>query len=204
MTLTDDFFAAGTTNGTIGELGWAFTGDNIAKLVGQAAHPGILQRTSTSNAVLAETWLGHDANAAQAFAALSGVAFRAALIIKIENNSATTTIRMGFADDASAAPPNNGVYFENTTGTWTGVARSSSMSSTTSSSTTADNVFHTFQIVNDGANNVSFWDNDMLLGTVTSHVPGGALLPFFDIQSNNASSKSMDIDAFQFTMTVSR
>jgi hypothetical protein len=132
------------------------------------------------------------------------ITFRSAFIFRVVGTLTSVTIRMGFADDASATPPNNGIYFETTAGSWTGIAQSGGAQSVTSGSSTLDNLFHTFQIANDGANNVTFWDNDTLLGTLTSHIPNSAVVPFFDIQSTNSTTKTFNMDAFQFAATLVR
>jgi hypothetical protein len=207
VTLTDDFFSGGVTSGTIGELGWAITNGNIAKIVGQTSHPGILQRQSTATNQIAQTYLAPAANAGLPLASLSSLAFRSVFIFRAESPTGSVTIRMGFADNAASSPPSNGIYFETTTGTWMGVTRSSGTSSTVTGSA-IDNLFHTFEIrsdgVNNGVNSVTFWADGTLVGTLTANIPTVALVPFFDIQSTNATTKSLDIDAFQFTMSVTR
>jgi Pectate lyase superfamily protein len=211
VTLTDDFFAASTSSGTIGELGWSIstagTGTSVVgKIAGAANHPGLLQRTSTATNQIAELYLGSSTNSLLPLATLNGVAFRATFIFRIESPLSNITARIGFTDDAGGNPPSDGIYFETTAASWTGVTRAASTSSTTSGMSALNNSFHTFQIVNDGANNVSFYDGDTLLGTLTTNIPSGstALVPFFDIQSTNATTKTLDVDTFQFTMSVTR
>jgi hypothetical protein len=211
VTLTDDFFAASTSSGTIGELGWSIGTagggtSGVGKIAGVANHPGLLQRTSTAANQIAELYLGSSTNSLLPVAALNGVAFRATFVFRIESPLNNITARIGFADDAGGNPPGNEIYFETTASSWTGVTRSGGASSTTSGSSTLNNSFHTFQIVNDGANNVSFWDGDTLLGTLSTNIPSTstALVPFFDIQSTNGTTKILDIDAFQFAMSVAR
>ena len=98
----------------------------------------------------------------------------------------------------------NGIFFDGTSGVWTGTVIASSVSNTTSGTVSFDTNFHTFEIRNDGANNIGFWIDGSQLGVLSSGIPGGALQPYFQIQSGNTADKTMDIDAFQFTMTVNR
>lgn len=47
-------------------------------------------------------------------------------------------------------------------------------------------------------------DGSQYGSTVTTTIPAGALQPFFQIINTEAAAKLLDIDAFQFAMTVSR
>ena len=115
---------------------------------------------------------------------------------------------MGFSDTIGN-PPSNGIFFSNvsttTAANWNGFAKIPSGSTPSGGSTPLDTVFHTFEIQNDGQNNITFWlDGAQYGSTVTSNVPAGVLQPFLQIINTEAQTKLLDIDAFQFTMTVNR
>ncbi len=206
VTLNDEFFATGTTSGTIGELGWTAINFTPAKIAGVANHPGILQMTTTGMNVIAQNILGTNSNSTWPIASLSGIAFGSVFILALDPGSLTgaVSIRAGFVDNSGSASPSNAIYFNASAGTWEGVTVSGGTSSTTTGGPTLDTNFHTLEIRNDGANNVSFWYSGTLVGTLTTHIPTVALQPFFEITATNATNKSLDIDAFQFTMSVSR
>jgi len=219
ITLTDEFFSAGT-NATaakdVGELGWTTTGGAAAsKIAGVAQHPGILQRsTTTTGLTITVTYLGTSSGASVApIATLSNVAWSAVFIFAQDptstNPNTKVGIRAGFADTVTSNPPTNGIWFENVSGTsaanWVGNVKSGAMSTPANGTVALDTNFHTFEIRNDGVNNITFWiDGSQYGNTVTTNVPAGALQPFFQIINTEAQNKALDIDAFQFTMTVSR
>lgn len=166
---------------------------------------GILQRAVSSSAALAQTILNNNPASNLPIAALSGVVFSSTFIARLESPTTMVKVRLGFTDDSSASTPNNGIYFETVSGNWTGTAISGGTSSSVTGSA-VDTNFHTFEIRNDGsANNITFWMDGNLVGSVAStNVPTVAVQPFFQIQSGNTSDKTLDIDAFQLTMTVLR
>src|SRR5438067_1527506 len=89
--------------------------------------------------------------------------------------------------------------FEATAGTWEGITISGGMSSSTTGGPSLDTNFHTFEIRNDGVNDITFWYDGSSVGGLTTHIPIVALQPFFQVIAANSTNKSLDIDAFQFT-----
>ena len=204
VTLTDDFFAVGTT-ATVGELQWAFANTTPTKLNGVANHPGILQIVAagmSGGGPVAQVFLGSSSSNLP-IASLSSVPFQSVFVARLESPVSSLHARIGFTD-SPATPPTNGIFFDGTSGVWTGTTTSSTGTSTTTGTVSFDTNFHTFEIRNDGANDIGFWVDGSQLGVLNSNVPGGALQPFFQIQSGNTANKTLDIDAFQFTMTVVR
>lgn len=219
ITLTDEFFSAGTgatTAKDVGELGWTVTGGtSTSKIAGISQHPGILQRsTGTTSLTITVTYLGTSSGTSAApIAALSNVAWSSVFIFRQDPNSTNPNtkigIRVGFADTVTSNPPTNGIWFENSSSTfaanWAGNVKSGAMSTQANGTVALDTNFHTFEIRNDGANNITFWiDGSQYGSTVTTTIPAGALQPFFQIINTEAAAKLLDIDAFQFALTVSR
>ena len=222
MTLTDDFFSASTTNGSLGELGWTSAGVGVTspvQVAGVANHPGLLQISTTTTAGnVSILYLGTSPTSARPISSLSGIPWKAIFIAAQDPSSgdpnAHITIRMGFADNPGPNPPTNGFYFQNITGSsagnWNGVTKVGSNSSNTGGTVALDTSFHTFEIRNDGSNNITFLIDGVQNGSVitsSGFIPTAAMQPFFQVvntETGGSFMKLLDIDAFQLAMQVSR
>jgi hypothetical protein len=171
VTLTDDFFSAGTTSGAFGELDWTTGGTTTpANIVGVADHPGLLQlSTATPVTGISVIYLGTSTTAAQPLVTLSSKAWRAVFIFAQDPStggaSTHMSIRFGFADNPNGTPPTNGIFFQNVSvagaGTWNGFTKAAASSSSSGGGTTLNTAFNTFEIRNDGLDNIMFlinWD----------------------------------------------
>ena len=107
--LQDDFLTGGTTTGTIGVLGWAFTNGTAANVASTQNNPGILRR-STSGAINQAAWLGLNLGPTEQLH--SGNDHSIACVVAAETFDNQTTIRLGMANTMNTASPTFGIYFE--------------------------------------------------------------------------------------------
>ena len=216
VALTDDFFSAGTTSGTIGELGWStnMSGGNPSKIAANSAdHPGLLQMaTTTTNNTIALVFLGTQTSSTEPIFSLSGHQWRAVFVASEDagttNANTKMVVRLGFGHGLGN-PPTDGIFFENksttSAGTWNGFAKTGASSTSSGGTLAMDTNFHTFEIRDDGQDNIMFLIDGQQYGSIVStNVPSSPMIPFFEIVNTEATNKLLDVDAFQLTMQVAR
>jgi hypothetical protein len=202
--LSDDFAAGGLAANVYGQLGWTATvagSGSVAQLTALANHPGIYRLgTGATGSSRAQIYLW---NGATTGVLLPADTFDVTYIVR-GNNNTNITIRLGLGNDASAAQPNDGIYFEklNTETDWYGVCRASSSQTRTSSLVNAYSAsnWYRLRLRRVDASTIGFSINDGTEQTVTATIPTAALVPYVVIANAATEDKTMDIDYFDMLM----
>lgn len=216
LVMDDEFFSNNVSGQTIGSLGWANsgTGTTTKGALTDANHPGQIQRsTGTSNNVVAQLSLGDTNGGSPQIATLNNVAFHAWFVVQQDPSSigASTneTWIVGFVSNPSTVTVANGIYFSNVSGgsaaTWTANCTASSTTTFNTSTVSLDTNWHTFEVINDGSNHVTFKIDGAAVGApITMNIPTVALTPTFIIKNTDSTNKVMNVDAFRLSMAVTR
>lgn len=208
----EDFFAGtGGTSGAIGECGMSFVGGGTTTNLNgnDVNHPGIIQRntgatTNTSTGIALGVQGGFNP-----VWTMHNQVFQVTWIVKNDAAAFTNFMqRVGIGNSLTADPPTNGVYFENVTGasatTWNVVVKGSS-TTTNTTTITIDQNWHRYDITNDGADNFSFYIDDVLAATLSA-TPAltTASSPTAMIRCTSAESKTLTYDYMAFFWQTTR
>jgi hypothetical protein len=122
-------------------------------------------------------------------------------------------VKCGTQDNLIAGDPANGIYFQYSdninSGRWVGIARNSSTSSTVNSTiTVAINTWYLLKyIVNSAGTSVSFYVNDILIGTYSgANIPstnGSKIMASIEKTTgvNATVSRTMQLDWYSYSVT---
>ncbi len=203
VALYDDFMLGNVTTGTIGDLGWFLTNGTVTYIDSVTGHHGIRRLdTSSTISTLASVYLIGSSTVGTVLPADN---FILEYVFRLTQVDTDTMFRVGLGLQFLSDPPtNNGIYVEKLyadTGLW-GVCRSGGSQTRTSLLTTvAAGTWYrlTIRRINDtdigfSLGDVSDWADTVRIGT---HVPTVAMNPFLHMRNQVASSKTVDIDAFQ-------
>jgi hypothetical protein len=217
----DDFIVGGNSVATgIGKLNWtSAAGGNPTVIAGEAGHPGILNKSTNATAITTQATVNMRGSAGTGSLILemtSAIYWEAHFLIrpKIVNTDVNTLYRIGFGNDSTANPPNDGVFIEKLPAdvNFFAVCRAASVQTkdatgldTTGTGTktwngTTDWLHFKMRKVN--TTTIGFSINGRAERTLAANVPTVALNAFFGVGNNNtAAAKTLDIDYFAFIMT---
>lgn len=199
--LTDDFMSGGLTT-PIGDLGWTLGAGTVTDQDGVADHPGIKRlSTGASAGTLAYLRLSSGKPVLPA----SAWELRFILALVQAGTDTDVMVRVGLCDDPSSDPPATGIWFEKlyADSGWWAVARTSGTQyrpAAASASIGSAGAWQRLRIRNfDGkaAFKVGNESNDLSDNVFNTNYPTAALVPFIQVKNQSASSKSIDLDAFQ-------
>lgn len=198
----DDFSAGGTATGTIGQLGWFFTGGSVSLVAAVANRPGIVRR-STGATINTGAWFNFANSGGMSF--LPQEYFDLFWIVRVNQIDAGTRIRFGIGD-ITADPPANGIYFERleTDGsTWFAVCRNAGTQTRVSVGAMTTN-FHKLRIRRKSASVICFSLDGGPEIEVSANIPAVVVNPFSFIKNVGiATSKTIDHDYFDWTRASS-
>lgn len=201
--LQDDFVSGGNTSGTIGALGWHFSGGAYAIQSSEAGAPGIGRRsTSASSGVTAYFFLNNSKQ--DMFTAGSmNVLWRG----RLNTNDVNTTVRIGAAYLLNTTPT-DGQYFEKLDAdtNWFAVARAASVQTGTRTDTgvAVDTSLHTFRVIRTASAVIRYEIDGIVVATHIANIPSQALTPGYQIINSTTADKTFDHDYFEMEYEVSR
>jgi hypothetical protein len=193
--IKDDFVSFGSTSVGVGELGWVGGNGSAAGNVNAAGHPGICSR-STGTTAGTYTYMRLDSTAGGNL--LPTELFDTTWVLRLGSSDTDTTLRFGLGADATADPPNNGIYVEKLYAdtSWFGVTRAGAVQSRT-----ADTNWHRVRIRRINGSTIGFSVDGGVEVTLTTNVPVAGVNPFFAVINQSTVSKQLDIDYFTLRMT---
>jgi hypothetical protein len=183
---------------------WTFTGGITTSSI--AGHPGVNTLTSPCN--------GSPSGFTYGYVMGSGlISLEMILQVPVLSTGGTRYFfTCGFGDSTSTSSgSNNGIYFSYidnvNAGKWQIVCSNASTFTTTNTTIAADTSWHRYRIdVNANATSVSFYIDDVLAGTITTHIPTIAIDIFCNIINSVGASSILNLDAVTFyqALTTSR
>lgn len=195
--LQDDFITGALTSGAIGSLGWSASGTVAVTAI--TGRPGALNLSTgaVSGTVARLSLIGSTSpfiptlNHAVLFA------------LRLNNNDANTTVRVGVTDNWTLNPAANGIYLEKLDAdtNWFCVQRSASVQTRTDSGVAVTTNVDTFAY-NRNSSGVQFSINNVAVcGLQTLNIPTTGVGSGFMIINSAAASKSLDVDYAQLIIT---
>lgn len=199
IVLQDEFISGNTTSNQMGKLGWFFSNGTTTQLASETNRPGILRRDTGAGAgTVATTYLYGSSNSL-----LGSTIHDITWMVRLNNNDANTTQRVGVANSVfGISPPDGGIYFEKLDGdtNWFCVTRSATVETRADSGIAVNTSFNTFRYQR-LASSVVFSINNTVVCTNTTNIPSVHLTAFTLIVNSAAASKTMDHDYFQIRIT---
>lgn len=196
----DEFLTGNTTSEDIGSLGWRFSNGTTSLLLSEVNRPGILRRDTGAGAgTIATTYLYGSSDTI-----LGTVRHDITWMVRLNNNDANTTQRVGAANSVFAiSPPDHGIYFEKLDAdtNWFCVTRDATVETRTNSGIAVNTSFNTFRYER-LASSVVFSINNINVCTNTTNIPSTIYItPWTLIVNSAAAAKTMDHDYFQIRIT---
>lgn len=203
--LHDDFLSGGYTSGIVGELGWTIVNGTATGIAAEANRYGILQRDTGSSINTATTMYPRGLASIGTInpAAIGTTVWH----IKLGQSVGTFDFRAGLGNATTSDPPADGMYFEVLAADTNifCVTRASSVStgSRTNSGVAASTSWVTLKMVRT-ASSVQFYINGVLVATNTTNLTAVMLQPYFFLKNTEAVAKTVNIDMFDYTGSVTR
>lgn len=201
LELVDDFVSRGAGNGSVGELGWNFTGGTGVVVAAEADHPGIFRRTTS--AVSGSLAYTHLRSTPGTSVLLPAEDFDATWVFRLNTNDGDTRVKIGFFDNAGTATPGSGIYLEKEYADteWFGVCRASSVETRTAALATVDTGWHAIRMRRVDAGTIGFSFDGGAEATLTTNIPNNGVQPAWRIANQAAADKTIDMDLFTLTVT---
>jgi hypothetical protein len=189
--LRDEFMGGTTSTGNVGSLGWGLSVGTIALKTSEATHPGLVTLASGATG-------GNIGRITLAAIAPGDVTYMAAIVRPL---SGTTTMacRIGLFSSFATKDTAQGIYwsFDAAVGLpWASVTRGASSvtrNPTSPAINYATGKWFFLEIKKSGAN-WEFYLNGTLRFTHSTNIPTGILTPAIVIETNEAVTKTIDID----------
>lgn len=201
LELVDDFIAGGVSSGTVGSLGWTFTGGTVVSVDGEAGHPGVIRRaTSATINTIARTALQQSTGAEPLLPAQS---FDLTWVVRLNQTDANTEARFGLSLDWTLLAAASGIYVEKKAADtqWFGVCRNAAAESRTAALGTVDTGWHKFRIRRIDASTIGFTLDAGTELTLATNIPTAAQLPGTQLTNTAAADKTIDYDLFRMRVT---
>lgn len=200
--LRDEFLTGNITSGQIGSLGWGKTGSGTSAFIaGVANHPGIFQLvTGTTLGTISAIHGGITANVG---AFLGTELWDVTFIFRPTQIDTDTQIRIGVTASAGSATPTDGAYIEKLYAdtNWFMVNRTGSAQTRTSMAIAAATGWHKVRVRRINSTTIGFTIDGGTEQTQNTNSPQLAVLPFVQITNQTVTSKSIDIDRFDMTIS---
>lgn len=198
--LQDDFVSGATAAGIIGTLGWYTSGGTTNLQNGEANHPGIVRRnTSTTISTLSILALQTGI-----VSPIVSSTYSVRWLIRLNTVDANTTVRIGSLSSYSTNPPSDGAYFEKLDAdtNWFFVTRQASVQTRTDTGIPVSTSWIELTIHSYGA---SAWGviNNTTVATHTTNITT-QVHPAIHLINSVAESKTMDVDYCDFQMNLQR
>lgn len=197
LEVQDDFLTGSTGNGVIGVLGWGTTGGTSSTIASIANRPGILRRdTSAVLGTVAALYL-HAVTAT----VLDATNYTHSMLyaVRLNNNDANTTARVGAANTTNGNPPADGVYLEKLDAdtNWFCVQRAAGAQTRTDTTVAVNTSFNNLGYTRNSSG-IQFQINGVnVCGLQTANIPTVLIDPGLSIVTSAAAAKTIDIDYFQ-------
>lgn len=191
----EEFNSGSTGNGTIGAMGWAFSGGTVTQIDSEANRIGLLRR-DTSAVINTVATLSLMPIAASLDPALPHTLLFAS---RLNTNDANTTVRFGTARGFTVTPPSNGIYLEKLDGdtNWFCVTRAASVETRVDSTVAVSTSFASFAYTRNSSG-VQFSINGVsVCSLMTTNIPTLFVTPGLHIVTSAAAAKTLDTDYFQ-------
>ena len=192
----DDFLAGIASSGSVGSLGWNSTG-SVISAASTGNNPGqyLLQTTAAISTVARINF--HTSNIYA-----PALNHQITWIVKLNNNDANTTLRLGAQNSVGADPPNDGIYFEKLDAdtNWFCVTRSGGVQTRTDSGIAVTTSFVTFQFTRNSSGVMWKIDSGAVCGTHTTNITTTLLSPIVFIINSAAANKTVNVDYFQMIL----
>jgi hypothetical protein len=203
--LSDEFIAGqvGGVSTNIGDLGWTATvnNGNISYVAGVANHPGIRNVATTTSSGTIQSLRMSSSNSNLEF--VRGDVDSLVAIIRPQTISAAE-IRFGLFNNSQVAPASEMIAFQYDTTNWETVTCVSTCSGadlteTDTGTAASSNTWYKLEIRGISTSSITFYLNDTLVATHTTDIPATTqgMVPAFQIQTNSAAAKDVDVDFFQ-------
>lgn len=199
--LQEEFSTGSNANGSVGALGWAFSGGTITMQTSEAGRPGIIRRdtgaTINTNATLSARFT------AGAGSFHANDTFDVVWIVRVNTVDANTQVRAGAGNDITANPPNDGVYFEKLAAdtNWFSVTRSGGTQTRTDMGVAVTTGWVRLRVRRSSGSAIAFSIDGGAETTHTTNIPGTAQMPGAQIFNTAAASKTIDYDYFDLLIT---
>lgn len=215
----DDFIGSGGSNVGAWKMPWrAITGSGLFGVTGTINNPGIA--TSVASGAGQPNGMNlFQAGAVTTFPsqiALGGGLTSISWIVQLSSLSSggnTYRFSCGMADNVTLQTATDsfvsGVYFQYTNavngGQWTINCTSASVTTSVNTSVVANTSFVTLTIIaNAAASSVSFYINNILVGTaISTNIPTAALSPFMMAVNLSGTNPNLNADLFWITISLS-
>jgi hypothetical protein len=199
--LQEEFSTGSNGSGTIGALGWGFTGGTPGvNPAGEANHPGVFRMdTSATISTLAQVVLSKLASQYDP-AQLRTLFF----IMRLNTNDANTTLRVGEMANFASNPTTNGIYVEKLDGdtNWFCVTRAASAQTRVDSAVAVSTSFVKLEFSRTTSGVQFRIDGVPVCGVMTTNLPSSVFQsPGFHIINSAAAAKTVDVDYFQMNIT---
>lgn len=196
FSLQEEFYGGGTTNGTIGNLGFGETNGTTSVLAtASTSYIGIVRRdTSAVSGTITSLYLYPHSSSLFA----SNLPHDITWIVRLNTNDADTSLRIGAGNSVLTDPPIFGIYFEKDEAdtNWFCVTTTAGVRTATDSGVAVNTSFNVFQYKRFSAS-VEYRINGALVCTNTTNLPTALVNPFTQIRNNAAASKTIDHDYFE-------
>ena len=215
--LRDDFITGGLTTTLIGELGWTLTdlgtgGPAVVHGAGEVNHPGIITvGTGATTPAADDGFILQTVDTDPFILTSSSTGIYVAAVVRFPTDLTAKVFRFGLRDDATAAIPSSGVWFDfdqtTAAGVWqVGSTKATVGGLTATTSVVAAATWYKLEIAADDTE-VQFYVDGVLVGreTTAANIPAVGLFPAFTGETDAGTTEEFfDIDAFMLRANVVR
>jgi hypothetical protein len=198
-------FVSGDVSGDapIGDLGWRISGGGAtaSAVAPSSGTVGVLSfETFTNIGTYAVLYLRESPHVGVVPPASM---FDLTFVARLVQADGDTLCRFGLANDATANPPGDGIFFEKLTSdsSWFGVTRSGGTQTRTAALRTADTAWIRGRIRRVDGSTVAFSLGEEASANATVNIPTAALQPFVAIRNSTTASKKIEVDYMDLLIT---
>lgn len=195
--IQEDFLSGGTTSGDVGRYGFGATGNT--GLASIANRPGII-RTDTS--AVSGTIARLQLYSASSNTITPDNQHEILWIVRLNNNDANTTVRIGSMNSTTVSPPSVGIYFEKLDAdtNWFCVTNNAA-DTRTDSGVAVDTNFNVFKYTRNSTGVTYEINRVAVCGTHTADIPTAQIVPATQMINSAAAAKTLDHDYFEMKYT---
>lgn len=201
--MQDDFIAGNVTSGTIGALGWTrWGGTNVASIIGETDHPGMLNCSAAINSTPEGLVLATSTSPTVA-KMKPDCLFDIIWVIRVAAfNAANCKYRFGLGTDHTTDPMANGIYIEKDFGdsSWFGVTRAASSQTRTAALAAVSVNWVKLRIRRIDASTIGFTVDNGTELTLTATIPTVAMNPFMSNMTNDNTNRVCTVDYFDMAI----
>ena len=197
--LSEEFLTGGVFSQQIGQLGFTAGGGSTSVVTSTTDNPGILRRSTGAVSGTVAFMSAPPTSGAISSSLRTNLVW----VVRLVDNDANTTVRIGSFTPANGNPPTHGVYIEKLDAdtNWFCVTRNAGVETRVDSGVATTSNFTTFAY---NGNNTSIQfaiNNTNVCGAMTTNVPNVLFAPTTIIINSAAVSKSIDHDFMMLRMS---